>query len=69
MKQSTDATTPLAYGIEQAAELIGKSRSAMFVAVAGGEIQSYKDGRRRVVSARALSEYVARKEREGRKAA
>jgi len=62
-------TTQLAYGIEQAAELIGKSRSAMFVAVAGGEIQSYKDGRRRMVSARALAEYVARKEREGRAAA
>ena len=65
----TSTTTPLAYGIEQAAELIGKSRSAMFVAVAGGEIQSYKDGRRRMVSARELAEYVARKEREGRAAA
>lgn len=68
MTQSS-TTTQLAYGIEQAAEMIGKSRSAMFQAVAGGEIQSYKDGRRRMVSARALAEYVARKEREGRVAA
>lgn len=68
MTQSS-TTTPLAYGIEQAAEMIGKSRSAMFQSVALGEIASYKDGRRRMISAKELARYVDRKEREGSKAA
>jgi excisionase family DNA binding protein len=67
MTQST--TQKLAYGITEAALLIGKSRSALYEAMGSGAITSYRDGRRRMISARALAEYVERKEREGRAAA
>jgi excisionase family DNA binding protein len=61
----------LAYGIEQAADVLGISRSRAYQAIATGELQTYKDGRRRMVSAKALEAYVAKKEREsqGRAAA
>ncbi|UGB39117.1 helix-turn-helix domain-containing protein [Frateuria soli] len=64
-------STKLAYGIEQAADALGISRSRAYQAIATGELSTYKDGRRRMVSAKALEAYVAKKEREsqGRHAA
>ncbi|THD03729.1 helix-turn-helix domain-containing protein [Rhodanobacter lindaniclasticus] len=69
MTQPSNPPQKLAYGITEAALLIGKSRSALYEAMTSGTIASYKDGRRRMISARALAEYVDRKEREGSKAA
>jgi excisionase family DNA binding protein len=61
----------LAYTIEEAASIVGRTRTALYDAICKGEIDSYRDGKRRMVSRRALEVYVARKEAEsvGRKAA
>jgi len=59
----------MAYGIEEAAEAVGITRTRAYQAIADGELRTYKDGRRRMVSARALAEYVAKKEAQGRAAA
>lgn len=61
----------LAYGPEAAAEALGVSRSRIFAAISSGELRSYLDGKRRLISAKSLTDYVAKKEREaqGRAAA
>lgn len=60
-----NVSTKLAFGIEEAADALGISRSRIFQAINTGELSSYKDGRRRMVSAKALAAYVAAKERQG----
>lgn len=52
----------LAYGPEAAAEALGVSRSRIFAAISSGELKSYLDGKRRLISAKSLSDYVAKKE-------
>lgn len=53
-----------AYGVDDAAAAIGITRSHLYRAISNGELRSYRDGRRRMVSANALREYVAKRERE-----
>ncbi len=52
----------LSYNPEEAAEVISKSRTGVYALIASGELKSYKDGRGRRITRRALEEYVARKE-------
>lgn len=59
----------LAYGVSEAAAELGMTRSRLYQAIALGEVDSYKDGKRRMFSRRALEQYVARKEAQGRAAA
>ena len=59
----------LAYGVEEATSALGISRSRIYELIASGDLKSYMEGRRRLISRRALNEYVDRKEREGRAAA
>ena len=50
---------PLAYSVEQALEIIPVSRTRLYAAIGSGELRTFKDGRRRLVSVRALEEFVA----------
>jgi excisionase family DNA binding protein len=64
--ESTDATAPLdeplAYSVPQAAKLIGLSTRRTWDRVWDGELASYMDGGRRLVSRAAIEAYVAAKE-------
>jgi excisionase family DNA binding protein len=55
----------LAYPIADACVALGITRNRAYQAIADGSLQTYKDGRRRMVSRRALQDYVDRKERAG----
>lgn len=59
----------ITYGIEDAHKQLGIARSKLYELIGTGELASLKIGRRRLITRRALTEYVARKEREGSKAA
>lgn len=50
---------PLAFTVEQALEIVPISRTRLYAAIGSGELQTFKDGRRRLISARALDEFVA----------
>lgn len=52
----------LSYSPEEAGAVISKSRTGVYGLIASGELKSYKDGRGRRITRRALEEYVARKE-------
>lgn len=58
----TDSTVPLAYSVGAAAKLIGLSERRTWDRVGTGEIESYMDGGRRLISRRALEDYVAKLE-------
>jgi excisionase family DNA binding protein len=49
----------LVYGVEEAAELISVGRTTLFTLIASGDIESYTEGRRRLIPAEALDKYVA----------
>jgi hypothetical protein len=59
----------LAYRIEEGFSIVGLTRTAGYRAIAAGELKTYKAGRRRFVTHRALLEYTERKQRESAKAA
>lgn len=52
----------LAYRPEEVAELLGLSRSRVYEIMNSGELQSYKDGKRRLCSLSALVKYQEVKE-------
>lgn len=52
-------TKPLAYTVEQALEIVPVSRTRLYAAIGTGELRTFKDGRRRLVSAKALEDFVA----------
>lgn len=54
----------LAYPIAEAFELIGVSRTKGMEEIRAGQLCSFKNGKRRMVSHRACEDYVQRKERE-----
>lgn len=57
-------TPRLAYTVEQTLESGAfTSRNKLYAAIARGELQSYRDGKRRMISARALQEYIEWRER------
>jgi excisionase family DNA binding protein len=49
----------LAYSVAEAAELIGISERRMWGRVRAGVIKSFRDGQRRLISRRAVEEYLA----------
>lgn len=66
-KGTNDATLEpgrLAYRVEKAADAIGAPRTAIYAAIASGNLRSYKVGRGRYVSADALREFIANREGE-----
>lgn len=50
--------TKLVYGMEEAAEQLGVTRSRAFQLVASGTLKSFKDGRRRLVTHKELEKCV-----------
>lgn len=63
--------TKLAYPIEEAFALIGVSRTRGYQLINSGTLNSFKDGKRRLVTHKALEQCVEAMQRasEGRKAA
>lgn len=59
----------LAYTVDEAVGATGLSRSRLYHAIAHRELATFKAGRRRMVSLKALQEYIGRLERESTKGA
>ncbi|HDS0961176.1 TPA: helix-turn-helix domain-containing protein [Pseudomonas putida] len=56
---------PLAVGPEEAARLTGHSRSAIYSAIAKGELQAFKSGKRRLILVKELEMWINRVAKEG----
>jgi excisionase family DNA binding protein len=59
------ATTAMAYGVNDAAALLGVSRWTLYELLRRGEIRSFKVAGRRLVSAQAIVDFIADAESEG----
>lgn len=61
----------LSYSVDGAVKATGLTRTALYAAIADGSLRSFKAGRRRMISAQALADYIAKLERQsaGRKVA
>jgi excisionase family DNA binding protein len=64
-QHSGSSPNQLAYGIEDASRLLGLGRSTTFAEISAGRLKSFRVGKRRLVPASALSEYVADRMAEG----
>lgn len=54
----------LSYSVDEAARATGLGRSNFYKILARGDIESFTVGKRRMVSARALRQFIEQKERE-----
>lgn len=54
----------LAYTVEAACEVTGLTRTRIYRAIADGSLTTFKAGRRRMVSAKALEVFIAELERQ-----
>lgn len=54
----------LSYNVEEALAATGLNRNALYRAISAGQLQTFKVGKRRMVSVRALQEFIERKEKE-----
>lgn len=54
----------IAYPLDEGIDAIGISRSGAYRAIKTGDLRTYLEGRRRMVTRKALEEYVAKRERE-----
>lgn len=59
----------ITYGVEDACQQLAIPRTALYQLISNGEIQSIKVGKRRLITRRALEQFVARKEKEQGRAA
>lgn len=60
----------LSYTVDGACEVTGMNRNQFYKAITAGELTTFKVGRRRMVSAKALEDFINKLEQEGaRKAA
>ena len=55
-----DTPMPLAVGPEAAAQMTGQSRSAIYQAIAAGELIAFKAGKRRLMLVRELETWINR---------
>ena len=53
----------LSFTVEEAVSATGFTRSRLYEAIGSGELASFKAGKRRMVSARALEDYIAKLEK------
>ena len=60
--QTQNRADRLSYTIAQFCEATGTTRSATYKAIAEGALQTFKIGRRRMVSARAAQDYIGKLE-------
>lgn len=58
-------TTAIAYGVNDAAALLGVSRWTLYELLRRGEIRSFKVAGRRLVSVQAIVDFIADAESEG----
>jgi excisionase family DNA binding protein len=63
MGRKVDPVAPMLYRVEEAAEALRLSRSALYELIRSGQIRTVKCGRRRLVPVAALAEYIAILER------
>jgi len=54
----------LSYSVDDALAVTGLNRNAFYRAISTNQIATFKVGKRRMVSARALQDFIDRKERE-----
>lgn len=54
----------LSFTVEAAVGVTGLTRSRLYQAIASGQIKTFKAGRRRMVSRKALEDFIAKLERE-----
>ena len=59
----------LAYTVEQFMAATGYSRNRTYKSIACGDLRTFRDGKRRMISATAAAEFIARRERETAEAA
>lgn len=59
----------LSYSIDDFCKATGTTRTTTYKAIAEGGLQSFKIGRRRMISARAAQEFITRLEAEAKVAA
>lgn len=60
----------LSFTVDEACEVTGFCRSRLYQAITDGTLTTFKAGRRRMVSAKALEDFISKLERESaRKAA
>jgi excisionase family DNA binding protein len=69
MQMATHPELRLAFTVEAACESTGLTRTRIYKAIADGSLKTFKAGRRRMVSARALEAFIAALERQSAKAA
>ena len=53
-------TTPLAVGPEEAGRMTGHTRSAIYEAIARGDLDSFKSGKRRLILVKQLEAWLNR---------
>ena len=58
--ESRRSVPAVLYDVDEAAEALRLSRSALYELIRSGQLESVKSGRRRLVPVAALAEYVAR---------
>lgn len=58
------AIPPLAVGPEEAGRMTGHARSAIYEAIAKGELDSFKSGKRRLILVKALEAWLNRMAKE-----
>ena len=54
-----ESDSPLAYNVEAAGAKLGLGRTTTYAEVASGRLRSFRVGKRRLVPAQALVEYIA----------
>jgi len=59
----------LSYNVEEALAVTGLNRNAFYRAISTDQIKTFKVGKRRMVSARALREFIEGKEKEAARGA
>ena len=71
MEHTPSKIERISYTIEQFRAATGYSRNKVYAAIARGDLRSFRDGKRRMISAEAAREFILRLERataEGRAA-
>jgi excisionase family DNA binding protein len=58
--EQAQQVAPLSVGVEEAARILGISRSATYEFIANGEIKTFKIGRRRLVLTSELKAFIER---------
>jgi hypothetical protein len=61
--RSEEKVERLSYSLQEFQRLTGYSKVKTFAAIRRGELRTFKDGRRRMVSAQAARDFIALRER------